>query len=105
MSKARVTEEFPFGEDPVYKVAGKMFALIPLGEPLSISLKCDPKLVPILRETYAAVTVAPYMSKTHWNRVRVDGTIADDEVLEMIDNSYALVVKGLPKAVRDSLKP
>ena len=36
--------------------------------------------------------------------MKVDGTIPDDEILEMIDHSYEQVVKGLTKAARDRLK-
>jgi predicted DNA-binding protein (MmcQ/YjbR family) len=104
MRKQGAVEDFPFGESPVYKVGGKMFALMSTEGALKLWLKCDPVLVPILRETYPAVTTAPYMDKKHWNQVIVDGSIADEEILEMIDNSYALVVRGLPKKVREALK-
>ena len=97
--------DFPFGpEAEVFKVLGKMFALIPTDDdPPTISLKCDPVLAQMLRQTYEAVMPGYHMNKRHWNTVTVDGSIPDDEVLEMIDNSYALVVKGLKKADRDSL--
>lgn len=103
LSKKGAFEDFPFGDDPVYKVETKMFALLVEQSPPRIVLKCDPRLVPILRETYAAVKPPAYFDKNHWNQVLVDGTIPADEVLEMIDQSYALVVKGLPKAARERL--
>ena len=97
--------EFPFGpEAEVFKVMGKMFALIPTdANPPTISLKCDPVLAEMLRQTYPAVIPGYHMNKRHWNTVTSDGTIPDDELLEMIDNSYALVVKGLTKADRERL--
>jgi predicted DNA-binding protein (MmcQ/YjbR family) len=51
-------EDYPFGDQvAVFKVAGKMFALVPLGEtPGSISLKCDPGLAASLRNRYPGVT-------------------------------------------------
>ncbi len=103
LSKQGAFEDFPFGEDPVYKVEGKMFALLVEATPARIVLKCDPRLVPVLRETYPAVTAPAYFDKNHWNQVVVDGSISDPEVLEMIDQSYALVVKGLTKAARARL--
>lgn len=105
MQKPGVTEEFPFGDDAaVFKVLGKMFALIPVkAEPVSISLKCDPTWAQMLRQTYAAVKPGYHMNKQHWNTVTVDGTIPDDEIIEMVDHSYALVVKKLKKADRESL--
>ncbi len=104
LSKAGTTAEFPFGPDAeVFKVIGKMFALIPTDAPLSISLKCDPALAEILRQTYPAVIPGYHLSKKHWNTVSVDGSVPQDEVLEMIDHSYELVVKGLKKAEREKL--
>jgi len=102
--KKGITAGYPFGPDArVYKVMGKMFALVPEDEPLRISLKCDPTLAEILRETYAAVVPGYHLNKRHWNTVTLDGEIPDDEIFEMVDNSYALVVKGLKKADRERL--
>jgi predicted DNA-binding protein (MmcQ/YjbR family) len=104
LSLPGAVREFPFGPDAaVYKVMNKMFALMPVGGELSISLKCDPLRAVMLRDTYPAITGAYHMNKTHWNQVRPDGSIPDDEVLELIDHSYDLVVQGLPKADRDRL--
>lgn len=97
-------EEFPFGPDArVYKVMGKMFALIPVDGPVRISLKCDPTLARILRDTYPAVQPGYHLNKRHWNTVLVDGTVSDQEILEMIDNSYDLVVEKLSKKDRGRL--
>jgi len=105
LAKAESTEEQPFGPEVlVFKVVGKLFALVPWQEtPLSISLKCDPHLAEMLRNTYAAVQPGYHLNKRHWNTVILDGSIADDEIKEMIDASYALVVKGLKKADRERL--
>jgi predicted DNA-binding protein (MmcQ/YjbR family) len=105
LSKPSTVEEFPFGpEAAVYKVLSKMFALLPVqSDPPSLSLKCDPTLAAILRDTYPAVTPGYHLNKRHWNSVKVDGSIPDDEVLEMIDHSYDQVVKGLPRKERESL--
>ncbi|WP_329120725.1 MmcQ/YjbR family DNA-binding protein [Streptomyces sp. NBC_01353] len=95
------TEEFPFGPDTsVFKVAGKMFALASLdGRPLSINLKCEPEEAVRLREEYSAVAPGYHMNKRHWNTVVVGG-LPDRMVRELIEDSYDLVVAGLPKAVR-----
>lgn len=104
LGKPGAVEEFPFGEIPaVYKVMGKMFALVPTDEPLQMIVKCRPELAQILRQTYPAVTPAYHFNKTHWNGVLIDGSIADDELIEMIDHSYELVVKGLTRAQRTEL--
>jgi predicted DNA-binding protein (MmcQ/YjbR family) len=105
LSKMAVIEDFPFGEDvAVYKVEGKVFALLPVDEPTRISLKCDPMLAGILRETYTAVTPGWHLNKKHWNTINIDGSIPDREVLEMIAHSYEQVVKGMTKKVQAMLR-
>ncbi len=104
LSKKSAVEEFPFGEDPaVFKVMGKIFALLPLQEPLTISLKCDPDFALILRETYPAVTGAWHLNKRHWNGVAIDGSIPDEDIYTWIDHAYDQIVKSLTKAQRQML--
>ncbi len=104
-AKKAVTSDFPFGEDTlVYRVMGKIFALLPIRGSLSINLKCDPAFAEILRQTHPAVTPGYHMNKKHWNTVLIDGSISDDEILDFIDHSYDVVVKGLSKAEREKLK-
>ncbi|WP_328326422.1 MULTISPECIES: MmcQ/YjbR family DNA-binding protein [unclassified Streptomyces] len=94
-------EEFPFGpETSVFKVCGKVFALSHLdGDPLQISLKCDPDEAVRLRAEYEAVVPGWHLNKRHWNTVTV-GPLPDRLVRELIEDSYDLVVAGLPKAER-----
>ncbi|MGW6586576.1 MmcQ/YjbR family DNA-binding protein [Streptomyces sp. MCL20-2] len=94
-------EEFPFGpETSVFKVLGKMFALTALdARPLTVNLKCDPDEAIRLRETHTAIVPGRHMSKRHWNTVTVSG-VPDRLLREMIEDSYDLVVAGLPKAER-----
>jgi len=105
LSRRDANEDFPFGNDvAVYKVMGKMFALIPVNPSPQISLKCDPLWAEVLRQTYIAVTPAYHLNKKHWNGVIVDGSIPDSEIREMIDHSYEIVVKGLTKKEREKLE-
>jgi predicted DNA-binding protein (MmcQ/YjbR family) len=92
-------EEFPFRPGlSVFKVSGKVFALVALEErPLRISLKCEPGLAEQLRDTYAAIRPGYHLNKRHWNTVQVDGSLPDRLVLDMIEDSYDLVVEKLPK--------
>lgn len=104
-SQRGITEEYPFGPQPlVCKVGGKMFALLAEdADPLKISLKCDPDRALELRAIYPAITAGYHLDKRHWNTLVLDGTILDDEVLELIDHSYALIFASLPKRVREEL--
>ena len=101
LAQPEAVEEYPYGDDDsVIKVAGKMFALVPIGGELSMSLKCDPDHAITLRGQYPAVTGGYHLNKKHWNTVRVDGTIPTDQLVQWIEDSYDLVVDGLPKATR-----
>ena len=105
LSKRGTSYDFPFGDDvQVVRVMGKMFALVPLTGSPRLNLKCDPTLAEVLRQTYPAVTGAYHMNKKHWNTVLLDGTVPDDEILEMVDHSYGLVVEGLKKSEREQLE-
>ena len=106
LAKKGAVEDTPFGpESLVFKVMGKMFALIAWDKtPLRITLKCDPDLALILRAQYQAVQPGYYMNKKHWNTITLDDSLSDEQVIEMIDESYELVVKGLKKADRQELE-
>jgi predicted DNA-binding protein (MmcQ/YjbR family) len=98
-------EDYPFGEGvAVFKVGGKMFALVPLDDDRgSVNLKCDPSLALELRARHAAVRPGYHQNKRHWNTVDLDDSIEAEEIREMIHHSYALVVDRLPRATRDRL--
>jgi predicted DNA-binding protein (MmcQ/YjbR family) len=98
-------ETFPFGpRTSVFKVAGKMFALSQLGaDSLRVSLKCEPELAEALRGAHAAVLPGYHLDKGHWNTVVIDGSLPDDMLRDMIEDSYDLVVSKLPRARRRDL--
>jgi len=102
LSKPKATEGTPFGPDNiVFKVGGKMFALAALDEvPPATNLKCNPDLALELRDRYEQVRPGYHMNKKHWNTVVLDGVIPEREVRKMIDHSYDLVARSLPKAKR-----
>lgn len=109
LARPGATPEFPFGpEAEVFKVgtasARKMFALMPVNAaPPSVTLKCDPDQAIALRARYPAITPGYHMSKTHWNTVVIDGSVPADEMLWMLEQSYALVFKSLRKADREAI--
>jgi len=104
LSKKGADESFPFDEDTlVFKVGDKMFALMSLEEGASINLKCEPEKAIELRERYLEIKPGYHMNKKHWNTVLYNGSLSDKMIKELIDHSYSLVVKGLPKKVRDEI--
>lgn len=106
VKKAGVTEGFPFDSDTlVFKVAGKMFALLPLGSASSITLKCDPEYAIELREKYPDTIQSGYhMNKRHWNTISLSGELTVKFLLHLINHSYDKVVSKLPKSAREELK-
>ncbi|ANS65155.1 hypothetical protein SLINC_2931 [Streptomyces lincolnensis] len=103
LSFNEAVEDFPFApEISVFKVLGKVFALSWIdARPLKVNLKCDPEDAVRLRDEYPELIIPGYhMNKRHWNTVRLDGGLPDRLVRELIEDSYDLVVAGLPRAVR-----
>lgn len=116
LSKPEAVEEFPFGPDVmVFKVKSKMFALLsgeggksPDKRP-QMNLKCDPLEAIQIRDVFDDVVAGYHMNKKHWNTLylsQADKTsdIPEGEIERQIDNSYALVLQGMTKAMRRSLE-
>jgi predicted DNA-binding protein (MmcQ/YjbR family) len=100
LAKPGVTEGFPFGEDTlVFKVGGKVFLLTGLGGH-SFNVKCDPEHAVELREQFDEVKPGFHMNKKHWNTVHTDGSLTNKQLRDMIDHSYDLVLKSLPKKLQ-----
>lgn len=103
LDHAGAVEETPFGPEAlVYKVHGKMFALVAWqSTPLRVTLKCEPLRALALRDEYPAISPGYHMNKRHWNTVKLDESI-DAELLDtLIQHSYDLVVRGLPRSIRN----
>jgi predicted DNA-binding protein (MmcQ/YjbR family) len=104
MQKPATTEGLPFGVDTlVFKVASKIFLLIGLEQGNRFNVKCDPELAIELREQHNEVQPGYHMNKIHWNTVFIDGSLTYKQIYGMIDHSYELIVKSLPKKVQAEL--
>ena len=102
LAKKGVTEEFPFDEVTlVFKVMGKMFALVPLERiPSQVNLKCEPERALELREEHDGLVMPTYhMSKTHWNTLFFE-QLPPPLIRELTDLSYDLVVGQFTKKLR-----
>ena len=103
-------EDYPFGPDViVMKVADKMFASLsriqtPAAGLWRMNLKCNPEEALILRDIFSAVLPGYHMNKRHWNTVLLDHSIPRGELERMMDNSYELVVAGMPASRRKPLQ-
>ena len=97
LSFMNATEDMPFGDATlVFKVGGKIFALLSLWGEQRINLKCSPELALELREHHDYVTGAYHMNKKHWNSIYYDQATSE-ELKEWIAHSYSLVLSSLPK--------
>ncbi len=105
LRKKGVSESFPFDDKTlVFKVMGKMFALLALEAELpTINLKCKPDEADALREEYSGVKPGYHMNKRLWNTVVCDGSFDEHVFTKWIDNSYDLIVAGLTKKLKNEL--
>lgn len=96
----------PFGPEAlVYKVMDKMFALVSQKQsPVIVTLKCDPDDAVKLIKTHSAISEGYYMNKKHWITVTLDQSVPKALLIELMDNSYSLVVSKLPKSKQKRLK-
>jgi predicted DNA-binding protein (MmcQ/YjbR family) len=105
LSKKGASKEFPFGDYvAVFKVMGKMFAVISEQDnPTRINLKATPEDCIAFREIYECVIPGYHMNKKHWNTVILDGSMEDNNLKLMIDDSYDLIVSKLTKKQKEEL--
>lgn len=106
LSLPEVEECLPFDEVTlVFKVGGRMFAVVGLDNPIGFVVKCDPERALALRDRYPQVKAAFHFNKRHWNSVRFEGQLSDKQLQQEIRHSYLLVVQQnvTPKARRIAL--
>lgn len=114
LDKPETLLDFPFDNiSEVYKVKGKMFAILGDGKnkdtpkdetpPRWLNLKCDPNEALLLRDIFPSVIPGYHMNKKHWNTVILDGSIPQGEIERMIDNSFMLVVNKMTKKDQTSI--
>ena len=103
LSLPDVEETLPFDDTTlVYKVGGRMFAMVSLERPDHFAVKCDPERAIILRDRYPQVTAGWHLNKRHWNDIRFEGRLGDEALRGEVRHSYMLVVRHnvSPKALR-----
>ena len=106
LSLPEALEDFPFSSDtPVFKIKSKMFGFLRYKEGVGhLNLKCNPEEAMVIRDIFEAVLPGYHMNKEHWNTVILNGSIPTEEIENMIDTSYSLVVKNLRKIDRLALE-
>jgi predicted DNA-binding protein (MmcQ/YjbR family) len=101
LEKPGAWQDEPWEGDIVCKVADKIFAF--LGDGTSVGVKCGrsrEEADELLLRYPDDARVMPYLGRSGWNSVRLNGAIPDEEIRELVDFSYHLVVSKLPKSRR-----
>ncbi len=99
------TEGFPFDKNIlVFKVMGKMFALVDIEMFESVNLKCDPERAVELRGQFQGIQAGWHMNKKHWNTIKFGVDVSEKLIQELVTHSYDLVVSKLPKYKQAELK-
>ena len=104
LSLPQVEETLPFDDDTlVYKVSGRMFAMISISAPDHFAVKCHPDRAILLRDRYAEITPGWHLNKRHWNDVSIVGELSDSFLKAEIRHSYFAVVRNnvTPRERRD----
>jgi len=102
LAKKGSEESFPFDEETlVFKVMGKMFAVLMLDKPDMIVLKCDAARAEELRAEYNAVEPAWHFNKKYWNQIHFNSDVGDDLLCRMIDHSLEEVVKKFTRKMKE----
>lgn len=103
--KPEVEECFPFGSNVyVYKLKGKMFALIMKYQGRDIiTFKLDPEEGLFLRDLYKDFIAGYHFNKKHWNSIFLEGDVPNGEIEISVDKSYGLVFDKLTKKNKNYL--
>ena len=87
----------------IYKVMGKMFAILSIRGTEYVILKCDPNLAPVLREQYTGVGHRSHLDRRYWISVNLDADVPSEEVRRLAEHSYGLVCAGLTRKQKAEL--
>lgn len=102
LSFPHATEQIQWGNDLLFKVHGKMFAITPL-EPAAVCLafKCSDEAFAELTER-PNIIPAPYLARAKWVALEKPDAIAPAELAPLLRTSYELVLAKLPKNLQQS---
>jgi len=104
IAKKAVTESFPFDETTlVFKVMNKIFCLLGLDD-FRVALKNDPEKNVDLRAHFPAIIPGYHLNKQHWNTIELNGMVPTKLLRELIDESYEIILKSLPRKVQEEYK-
>lgn len=104
LSLPHTTEKLQWGDALVFKIGGKMYAVVSL-EPSDtwLSFKCSVEDFADLVER-AGIVPAPYLARAHWVALEKESSISRDELKSFLRAAYSLILAKLPKKTQLALK-
>ncbi len=96
---------YPFGPEAlVFKVMGKMFALVSQKDKVpGVTFKIAPADGEILVSQFESVVPGYHMNKKHWITISLNGELPDGMLTDLADGSYEIVVNKLTRADKNKL--
>jgi len=103
LSLPHTTEQVQWGSDLLFKIGGKMYALLPLEPaPVWLTFKCtDEEFATLLDQ--AGIIPAPYLARAKWVALETEHALTPNEIKRLLRQSYDLVLAKLPKRTRATL--
>jgi len=104
LSFPHATEKLQWGNDLVFKIAGKMFAVLVLegASKYCLSFKCtEEKFAELIEED--GIDPAPYSARYNWVALESFDVLSEKELKALLRNSYDLVFEKLPKKTKAEL--
>src|SRR5260370_18050648 len=103
LSLPGATEQVQWGNDLVFKVGGKMFAVTPLEPaPVCLSFKASPENFAELTER-PNIIPAPYLARAQWVALQTRDALPAEELALLLRQSYDMVIAKLPRKMRPPL--
>jgi len=104
MALPHTTEEILWGDDLVFKIGGKMYAVVVLTprHKVVMSFKCTPEVFAELVER-PGIIPAPYSARSHWVALEWEDALPRAEIRRLVSRSYELVMAKLPKKTQETL--
>ncbi|HUI56287.1 MAG TPA: MmcQ/YjbR family DNA-binding protein [Bryobacteraceae bacterium] len=104
MRLPHTTEKVQWGADLVFKIGGKMYAVVVLDpSPVVMSFKCTPEDFAELVER-PGVIPAPYSARYHWVALEHEDALPPAEIKALVKKAYEIVLAGLPKKTQAALR-
>lgn len=102
LDRPLATEDFPFDDTTlVFRVMGKIFAMVALDNTDWFVVKCDPAYAIELRDRYQGIAPAFHMNKKYWNQITLkDSDVPDKLICDLIAHSYHEVLKKFTRKMR-----